>query len=80
MMDLTAQTGVFIHYEFIYDGFLYGYNEEKTDFVQCDLFLENVKEASAVVKNVFEKDFGCLYGMLKERIKNEKDGRKIRRN
>lgn len=73
MMDLTAQTGVFIHYEFIYDGFLYGYNEEKTDFVQCDLFLENVKEASAVVKNVFEKDFRvhltqgtCFVGVLYE--------------
>lgn len=71
MTDLTQDTGIFIHYEFIYDGMLYGYNENRSEWIAYDQDMQKRAAVSDAVKTVFEKDFRvqftldtCFFGVL----------------
>ena len=56
MSDLTADTGNFIHYEFIYDGALYGYNKDRSAFIAYDVHLQEEKRVSESIRSVFTQD------------------------
>ena len=58
MADITSYTGAFIHYEFAYDGALYGYNADRTEFISLNISsLEREGSVSSAVKEIFTQDF-----------------------
>lgn len=58
MIDLTAQTGNYLDYEFIYDGELYGFSEDRSDFIKYDLSLRERGNVPKEIKALFtERDF-----------------------
>ncbi len=58
MDDITSYTGAFIHYEFAYDGYLYGYNENRTEFIRQEIYFSGQGESVPdAVKEVFAQDF-----------------------
>lgn len=58
MTDITSYTGSFIHYEFAYDGYLYGYNKDRSEFIRREIhFLGPGSSVPYAIENAFTKDF-----------------------
>ncbi len=74
MMDLTQETGNYIHYEFIYNGELYGKKADYSGYVKSDWNLSNIQPVSSAIADIFAGGFsvqltseGSFIGVLNEK-------------